>query len=240
MGLMDSIKKTFGSKDPTTVRQQQHAKDIKKSMKTEDRKVDLAHRKNECRIMLADSEAFFKQAMNREIKNARKAVELDIDYTLNKNHFSDAMRGMECIERARWYLDSMSSEEGLQGALRLLNKALKSMDRLDGGSRVVNERQLRKRVANLYETDDLTEEDAILDPNQEYKYKFENGLFENMMAGMSYEAAKKASNQDLSIGGTPVGSPSAYSAIFAEKPAQLDPEEAARRKQMMDSRKDET
>ncbi len=236
--MSKKITDLFAPKDRTERRHNEHSKQIKKIMKDDEKKLEKSHRRNECRILLRESEAGFKRVMDREVKNARTAKEIGIDYTLNKNQFSDAMRGIECIQRARWYLDSVSSDDSLHNTLRMLNQALKLMNKLDGEMRLCNTNSLRKRMSNLYELENLTEEDAVLPPTQEYKYKFENGLFENMVSGMSYDEARKASPQELNIGGTPVGTPN-FGDIFAEEKQPEDEAAAARRREMLENRQRE-
>ncbi len=239
MNIADKIKETFfnTSDDPTAIRRKQEQKEEEQRKAAEKRCMELNHRKNEVRIMLEESESGLKRVMAREVENARRAMELGIDYSLNKNQFSDAMRGIECIQRARWYMDSITSEQGLHGALSLLNHALKTMNRLDGDTKMVNSVDLQNRVNHLYELENLTEESAVLPPTQDYKYKFENGLFENMLNGMSYEKASQLSHQDLTVGGTQAGAAPNFSDIFADKAEEE--KAAALRRTILESRKDE-
>ncbi len=211
MGIFDKL---FNSGTPLEQEKKKREKEEKKIAKEIDKKMDFKTKKSECRIMLRDCKAYFEEVIHKEVVNARKAQQLGIDPTLNKNHFSDAMRGLECVERADWYLDSITAENELQGALILLNKSLKSMDKLDGGTKTVNSYMIKKRISELYDLDEIEEDATVLDPTDDYIYKMDNGLFENMVAGMSYEEAKKAARSDLAVGGEAVKGVPNFDSIF--------------------------
>ncbi len=236
MSIVDKVKKAMGgSKTPTEARKAADQKETKARENALERAQEISRRKNSCRIMLNESEKGFERIMNREVKNARTAMELGIDYTLNRNQFSDAASGIKAIKQARWYLDSMTSDAGLHGALRLLDQALKTMNKIDGGTQVVNEKSLRSRLNELYELENVTEDSAVLPPLKEFDVKFENGLFDNMVKGMSYDEAAKFAHQDLTAGGANYSTTTNYGDIFAAK-EEADPNAAERRRAAFDNR----
>lgn len=241
MSIVDKVKGFFEKDmDPVDKWQKEHKKAVEANSKAMDKEIAFASKKNECFVMIAESEALFKRMMNREVQNARYAKENGIDPTLNKNQFSDAMRGLETVKLARWKLNTMNSEAGLQEALRLLNASLRQMNRVDGETNMVNSSSLRRRITKLSGEENVPEDESVLPPTVDYKYKMDNGLFENMVDGMSYEEAIKLTPQDLSgkRNSSNNASSDMFDDIFKSAPGNMDTQNA-QINEMLKKRKDE-
>ncbi len=156
-----------------------------------------AHSQNQVRGLLNRCENTFRDIIDREIRNAKYAQAHGIDFELNRAHVSDAMSGLASVVKARWYLNSSMAEDGLQGALISLNQALKTLERLNFVAPAVNAKSLRNSIEKINAEEGVTIDEAmVLEPTNEYTYKLDNGLFEKMMDGMSYEEALKQARQD--------------------------------------------